>query len=188
MNQRHIKSLVFVLSLISIISFFLVQILQTNTDFFSTKYSDYIFGSFGSIVTITLITFASSVLLIAYSLRKKRKTVALLFLLAGIGCLISGLFPTTIIKDLNPQRVIHTIGAGVSFLFLPISILLFAKYLAPKKTKSISKFIAIKTLLLFAIMSILLVTGLDKKIGYFGFLEKIDILALQLFILIWSLT
>lgn len=188
MRKKNIKNLVFLLSLISIVSFFLLQTLQTTTDFFSTKYSDYIFGSYGYIVTVTLITFSSSQLLIAYTLYKKRKDISLLFLIAGIGCLVSGLFPTTVIKDLNPQRIIHSIAAGTSFLFFPIGMLLYTKQIKSKKIRNISTLLALKSIALFAVMSILLVTGFDKKVGYFGFLEKIDILILQLFILIWSLT
>lgn len=186
MKLKTLRKITLIFSIISITTFFATQILQKDTDFIYTKYSDYIFGEYGYIVPITLTSFIISQLIIAYSLRKKQKEIALTIFVASLGGIIAILFPTTYVKDINFQRTMHTIGAATNFLLLPLAISMYVKKYKNDAFSKVYKSIANVSFLLFATMSILTILNYFIKISFFGIVEKIDIMILQIFILIWA--
>jgi len=181
------KKVVLLLSIISLVTFFLVQLLQTHTDPVFTKYSDYIFSDYGYLVSITLLSMSLAQLIITSLISKRYRLLSMIFLVSTIGAFIGTFFPTTVIKDLNPQRIIHTTGAATSFLFLPLGFYLLSKEKTNQDTSKLFSSLSLISITIFFIMFIYVIAGLDNKISYFGLIEKTNMLILQFLILAWSL-
>ncbi len=170
----------FLTSFVFFLSLFAVHILQADFNFLARTYSDYVLGPYGYIVTTSLISVGISQLLLAASYFRlfKSKWLVVLFTLAGLGGVLTGIFPTTAAKDMNFLRTLHIVGSAIQFGTLPWGFIVLSRVLPKSVSKSYFLANGIATFALFTLFGSLFLLGIDKEIGYFGLLEKADIFLL----------
>lgn len=178
----------FLTSFIFFVSLFAVHVLKTDFNPVSKTYSDYVLGSYGYIVSISLVSVGVSQLLLATGFHHifRLRTLTILFILSGFGGVITGVFPTTSAKDMNFLRTLHIMGSTIQFGFLPWGFIYLSGVLPKGLLKSYYLVNGILTFSLFSLFASLFLLGIDKKIGYFGMIEKIDIFLLIIGLLITS--
>lgn len=178
-----------IFSLFSLFSFIAIHYLQPETNIISTKFSDYIFGSYGFLVPISLSSFALSQFLLAFKLYKNKKytKIANLLIISGLGGLVASIFPTTIVKDINPVRIMHSLGAGLNFIAFPISMILYS--ITMKKPSFLKRYYlttSVVSILFFISFIVFMITDLHITLHPIGIIEKIDIFLLYVSFIIWS--
>ncbi len=155
----------------------IVHLLREDLVVSKNALSRYAIGKNGWILTLGFFSLAFSELLLSVALIKEYGISAggILLGLAGVGILLLATFKMELTENKTINGQIHNIGAGIEFLFFPISLLILSPIFENYNISIFSKIIGFITLILFFIIAFLHIKKLTNKINYFGIIQKSNI-------------
>lgn len=101
------------------------------------------------------------------------------FALAAIGAIAVAAFPTLPAPASIADRLPHIIAAVMQFLFFPLAAFMLSFQMKHGFIKAYTWVTGLMTALLFMVMLIFFLSPSLKNFAYFGLIEKIDILAIN---------
>jgi len=177
-----------------IVAVAILHILRPELNPISHAVSNYAIGPFGLLMTIAFFALALSEFALALGLARSltasrgARLSVLLLSLAGIGMVVTGIFPGDV-KTPHPPgtttALIHWAGAGISFLSLMIATFLLSNCF--KMDRQWQSFQRPAFALSIAIVLALIVFGISAIIDWVGIGERIYIATCLLWLLIASL-
>jgi hypothetical protein len=181
---------IFIASLIFLIGVFLIHLIKYELDWISTTLSWYAVGDKGYILATGFCLFASAEIACCVLLVLKARLPILygplFFLVAGIGALLATVFPVQSPTVDLVSRLPHIVGAIMQFMFFPLALIAIYNYIQEGRIKRYTRLTATVTSLLFVVLLLLLFLRPIYEFAYYGLLQKIDILFITLWMVIFS--
>jgi len=168
------------------ISSIYLQIIRTDLDIVKDALSLYAIGSGGFILETGFYSIGITQILIAFMLFKKnagKKASATAMFLAGLGAVIVGVMPTHVEPVDIIVKLPHVIGATMQFVFFSIAVLLLSKNLCSDGFRRYTISTGIITTMLFILILFLFIVSSKIEINFFGFVEKLEIYAINLWLM-----
>jgi hypothetical membrane protein len=164
-----------------------------NLSLVSDALSLYALEEHGFVLELGFYSIGLSQLLIAFLLlgyiQTKHLLACSLFLsLAGFGVIAVALFPTLPPPASINDRLPHIIGAIMQFFFFPLAALALSRNMNNGTFKTYTQVTGLITALLFVTMLVLFVLPSMKDFAYFGLIEKVDILTINLWLILTAFT
>lgn len=189
MNSKF-ASFIFIISLIFLADVFLIHFIKSDLEWSMVTLSHYALGDFGYIINVGFYCFATAEIACAalLILNSPRSIVysALFFTLAGIGALLVAVFPVQPPTADIATRLPHILGAIMQFMFFPLALFAIDSYLVDSHMKSYTRLTGYVTFIFFVILLSLFIVKSKYQFPYFGLLEKIDIVLITIWLIIFS--
>ena len=175
------------------ISTIIIHIIRSDLDFIEVALSVYAIGNGGMVLESGFYSIGLSQLLIAGILFVQadvKKIAVLSILLAGSGVIIVGIFPTYIEPVDIVIRLPHIAGATMQFLFFPLALLLLNRNMSAGSFRRYTVTTGVFTAIMFFLILLLFIVSQSVEIGFFGLVEKLNIVAINAWLLFmsWKLT
>lgn len=176
-----------------LISTIIIHIIRNDLDFIEVALSTYAIGNGGMILESGFYSIGLSQLLIAgilFAQADVKKAAALSILLAGLGVIVVGVFPTYIEPVDITIRLPHIAGATMQFLFFPVALLLLNRNMSAGSFRRYTMTTGVFTAVMFFLVLLLFIVSQRVEIGFFGLVEKLNIVAINIWLLLmsWKLT
>lgn len=190
-NRKLIALISFLCAVFFTLTIVIAHSLSDELPPLSATLSLYALEEYGFILELGFYAIGLTQLLLAFLFFKRTdakqlKFVSLFLLFAGLGVIIAATFPTLRPPASINDRLPHIIGAVMQFLFFPIAVLLLSAKMQIGNLKTYTKLTGVITVLLFITMLFLFFTPVMKDFGYFGLIEKADILIINLWLILMS--
>lgn len=180
----------FICALIFTFSVVISHVLKTELNWVNDTLSQYALGYNGFIITIGFYCIGFTQVLLASSFmnlhRASTSKGSLLLFVAGLGIFIVALFPTQPASAEMIGRLPHIVGAGVHFLLFPLAVLVLTPSLHKGLLRRYSFITGYVSLLFFIILLVLFLIKPWFEIPFFGLLEKINVLIINTWLLVFS--
>lgn len=177
-------ALVFLITMVSI------HFLKSELHWMSNTLSEYAIGDRGYIINIGFYCIATTQIAITALLvldKHFSSNLSPVFLmLAGVGALLVAIFPVQPPTASLSDRLPHMAGAIIQFLFFPLALLRGKDFFQASSFSAYTRFTARTTFLFFAILLGLFILKSRYEFAYFGLVEKIDIVLITLWLLVYS--
>ena len=176
-----------------LISTIIIHIIRNDLGFIEVALSAYAIGNGGMILESGFYSIGLSQLLIAgilFAQADVKKAAALSILLAGLGVIVVGIFPTYIEPVDIAIRLPHIAGATMQFLFFPVALLLLNRNMSAGSFRRYTMTTGVFTAVMFFLVLLLFIVSQRVEIGFFGLVEKLNIVAINIWLLLmsWKLT
>lgn len=186
-----IALLSFVCAVFFTLTIMTAHVITDKLVFMSDTLSLYALEEYGFILELGFYAIGLTQLLLAFLLfshiKTKRLTPGPLFLsLAGFGAIVVAVLPTLPVPASIIDRLPHIIGAIMQLFFFPLAALILSKKMNGGTFKTYTRLTGIITAVLFIIMLFLLLSPSMKGFGYFGLIEKVDILIINFWLIFMS--
>ena len=171
------------------ISTIIIHIIRSDLDFIEVALSTYAIGNSGMILESGFYSIGLSQLLIAGILFVQadvKKTAAFSILLAGLGVIIVGIYPAHIVPVDISIRLPHIAGATMQFLFFPVALLLLNRNMMAGRFRRYTTTTGVFTAVLFFLILLLFIVSQRVEIGFFGLVEKLNIVVINFWLLVMS--
>jgi len=156
----------------------------------STTLSWYAVGDHGYILAVGFCLFAGAEIACSVLLVLKARLpvlyIPLFFSVAGMGALLATVFPFQSPTVDLVSRLPHITGAIMQFMFFPLALIGIYKYMQGSRMKRYTRLTAAVTSVFFVVLLILLFLRPIYEFTYYGLLQKIDILLITLWMVIFS--
>lgn len=157
----------------------------------SDTLSRYALDKHGFVLTLGFYMIGITQLLVAFLLLKYAETkqsiaASVFLLLSGLGVIVVAIFPTLMPPATPLDRLPHIIGAIMQFLFFPLAVLALSPAITHRPYKTFTHLTGVITAFLFVVMLFLFFLPSMRNFGYFGLIEKTDILIINFWLIIIS--
>ena len=186
----NLFTLSFIGAVIFAMSSLTVHLLRSDLKTTKDVLSKYAVGSSGWLLTIGLYSMGFSQILMSFALMNVYG-ISLGFQtlgLAGIGIVLVAVFKIEFSKKKSIRGLLHNLGAGIQFLFFPISLLLLAETFENSTLLAFSNTIGSTTLLLCLIIAYIYFGRLTDNLEYFGGIQKLNVLLITIWMVLTSAT
>ncbi len=188
-QSNSLSIIAFVCALWFTLSSVYLQIIRTDLDVVSDALSLYAIGASGFILETGFYSIGLTQILLASIFVKnkfsRKYSITALFL-AGVGVVIVGVIPTHIEPVDFIVKLPHVVGATMQFLFFPIAILLLYEKMHAGGLRYYTILTGVFTGLVFFMILVLFVISSNIDIRFFGLVEKVDIYAINFWLLVMS--
>jgi hypothetical protein len=191
-NQNSwIALLAFICAIFFTLTIVFAHAVTDHMIFASDTLSRYGLEKYGFVLGLGFCCIGLTQFIIAYLLLKQTNDnqltpVSVFLLLSGMGVIIVAAIPTQLPPASIIDRLPHIIGAVMQFFFFPVALLLLSRKLLGGTFKRYTTLTGITTALLFTVLIILFVSPSMKDFAYFGLIEKVDILAINLWLILMA--
>jgi hypothetical membrane protein len=184
---RALNLVALLCALVFFSSIFVAHVLKPDLDWVSQTLSMYALDDYGYVINTGFICIGLTQILLATALFIGKPfdvtKAAGLLLGAGLGVLLVAIFPTKAHPADLVSQLPHIIGAIMQFLLFPFAALAIARAMNAGRFKSYSLVTAYATMKLFIVVLVLFFIKFTIDIPFFGLVEKIDILAINLWLI-----
>jgi len=188
--KSKLSYFIFISSLFFLIDVFLIHLIKFELDWVSTTLSWYAVGDHGYILAVGFCLFAGAEIACSVLLVLKARLpvlyIPLFFSVAGMGALLATVFPVQSPTVDLVSRLPHITGAIMQFMFFPLALIGIYKYMQGSRMKRYTRLTAAVTSVFFVVLLILLFLRPIYEFTYYGLLQKIDILLITLWMVIFS--
>jgi hypothetical protein len=188
--KSKLSYFIFISSIIFLIDIFLIHLIRSDLDWVSTTLSWYAVGDNGYILAAGFCLFAGAEItcsvLLVLNARLPVFYGQLFFSAAGIGALLATVFPVQSPTVDLVLRLPHIMGAIMQFMFFPLALIGIYKYIQDGHIKRYTRLTATVTSVFFIILLTLLFLRPIYEIAFYGLLQKIDILFITLWMIMFS--
>lgn len=188
--KSKLSYFIFIASLIFLIDVFLIHLIKYELDWVSTTLSWYAVGDKGYILAAGFCLFASAEISCSVLLVLKARLPILygplFFSVAGIGALLATVFPVQSPTVDLVSRLPHIMGAIMQFMFFPLALITINNYIQEGRVKRYTRLTATVTSVFFMVLLLLLFLRPIYEFAYYGLLQKIDILFISLWMVVFS--
>jgi hypothetical protein len=182
-----LKLLSLLCALVFFSSIFIAHLLKPELDWVSQTLSMYALGEYGYIINTGFFCIGTTQCLLALTLFLTRpfnvRLAATLLFGAGLGVYLVAIFPTQAQPTGLLSQLPHIVGASMQFLLFPLAALVISRNLSAGKMKTWTSISAYTTAKLFIVIIILFIIKFTIDIPFFGIIEKIDILVINLWLI-----
>ncbi|MDP4011206.1 MAG: DUF998 domain-containing protein [Candidatus Roizmanbacteria bacterium] len=150
--------------------------------------SEYALKEKGWILTIGLFSMGVSQVTLAIFLLYNLGLLyaGILFLIAGIGPIITAAFKTQPIKSKTFTGYMHDFGAGIEFIIFPFALLVIGSSTTNGYLQLVSFIFSFFIMLFSLIIIYIYLQGLTEKTTYWGVIQRINIYTITLWMLVSS--
>ncbi len=190
-RKSQIALLAFICAVFFTLTILFAHLATKNLNLLSDTLSRYALDEHGFILVIGFYAIGITQMLLALLLFSGSKNMApgsFCLVLSGLGAIVVAIFPTQLPPATIIERLPHITGAIMQFLFFPLAALMLSSKMAACRLKITTRLTAGITGLLFIIILALFVSPSMKDFGYFGFIEKVDILIINFWLIFISFT
>ena len=188
--KSKLSYFIFISSFIFLIDVFLIHFIKFELDWVSTTLSWYAVGDNGYVLAAGFCLFAvaeiACCILLVLKARLPILYGPLFFTVAGIGAFLATIFPAQSPTVDLVSRLPHIMGAIMQFMFFPLALIGIYKYIQDSRIKRYTRSTATVTSVFFVILLILLFLRPIYEFAFYGLLQKIDILFITLWMVIFS--
>jgi hypothetical protein len=188
--KSKLSYFIFISSVIFLIDVFIIHLIKYELDWVSTTLSWYAVGDNGYILAAGFCLFAGAEIacsvLLVLNARLSVFYGPLFFSAAGIGALLATVFPVQSPTVDLVSRLPHIMGAIMQFMFFPLALIGIYKYIQDGHIKRYTRLTATVTSVFFIILLTLLFLRPIYEIAFYGLLQKIDILFITLWMIMFS--
>lgn len=187
---KRINQVAFICALIFSATVVITHLVKTELNWLSDTLSRYAIGDNGLIITIGFYCIGLTQVLLAISF-KRAAGVAInkgpwLLCGAGLGVFIVALFPTQPPSADMLTRLPHIAGASAHFLLFPLAVLVLTPSLKVGHLKKYSFITGYVCLFFFVLLMVLFLMKPWVDIHFFGLLEKINIVMINAWLIVFS--
>ncbi|PHS72179.1 MAG: hypothetical protein COB22_05630 [Cycloclasticus sp.] len=188
---KQLNLIAFVCAIVFSACVVIAHLINTELNWLSHTLSQYALGDKGLIITFGFYCIGLTQVLLAISflsLRQKgiSKGATLLFA-AGIGVFIIALFPTQPPSVDILLRLPHIAGAISYFLLFPLAVLAISPGIKTAGLKKYSFVTGYACLVLFVLLLVLFIAKSWVDVPFFGLLEKLNILIINAWLIVFSM-
>lgn len=188
--KSKLSYFIFISSVIFLIDVFIIHLIKYELDWVSTTLSWYAVGDNGYILAAGFCLFAGAEIacsvLLVLNARLPVFYGPLFFSAAGIGALLATVFSVQSPTVDLVSRLPHIMGAIMQFMFFPLALIGIYKYIQDGHIKRYTRLTATVTSVFFIILLTLLFLRPIYEIAFYGLLQKIDILFITLWMIMFS--
>ena len=187
---RALNLVALLCALVFFFSIIIAHLLKPDLNWISQTLSMYALGDYGYIINTGFVCIGFTQILLAIALTMARPfntTKAAGFLsAAGVGVLLVALFPTEAQPADLVSQLPHIAGAIMQFLLFPFAALAIARPMPAGPLKTYSLVTGYATMKLFIVILVLFFIKFTIDIPFFGLVEKIEILAINLWLITFA--
>lgn len=187
---KRTNQVAFICALIFSVTVVVTHLVKTELNWLHHTLSQYAVGDNGLIITTGFYCIGLTQLLLAISFKRiygiATSKGALLLFGAGLGVFIVAFFPTQPSSANVLIRLPHIVGASAHFLLFPLAILVLTPSLQAGHLKKYSFITGYVCLFFFALLLVLFLMKPWVDVYFFGLLEKINIVMINAWLLVFS--
>lgn len=187
---KTLNLMAFICALVFTFSVVISHALKTDLNWINHTLSQYALGDNGFIITFGFYSIGLTQVLLASSFmslhRATTSKASLLLFAAGLGVFVVALFPTQPPSVEILERLPHIVGASAHFLLFPLAVLALTPSLHAGLLRSYSFITGYVSLFFFIVLLVLFLIKPWLDIPFFGLLEKINILMINVWLLVFS--
>jgi len=190
-KKSQIALLAFTCAVFFTFTILLAHLTTKDLNLLSDTLSRYALDEHGYILVLGFYAIGLTQLLLALLLFSGSKNTGFgssCLVLSGLGVIVVALFPTQLPPATIIERLPHITGAVMQFLFFPLAALALSSKMTACPRKTYTRLTGRITGILFIIILVLFVSPTMKDFGYFGFIEKADILIINFWLIFISFT
>lgn len=187
---KIVNLMAFICALIFTSSVVISHALKTDLNWINDTLSQYALGENGFIITVGFYCIGLTQVLLASSFmslhRASTSKGSLLLFAAGLGVFIVALFPAQPATVDMFTRLPHIVGASAHFLLFPLAVLVLRSSLHQGSLRRYSLITGRVCLCFFIVLLVLFFIEPWFGIPFFGLLEKVNILIINTWLLVFS--
>ena len=176
------------LSLVFLTAFCAVHLIRVDLSFSKDAMSKYGIGDKGWLLSIGFSSIGSAQIVLSVGLADFYifSLGNALLIIAGIGAVVVSLFKMELPKTTMAGHI-HTLGAAIQFTLFPFALVILNNIVSVTAPSFFTTVVYCMNFLLIAVMAAFVIAGKVHNSAYFGFIQKMNILLMSVWVLIISL-
>jgi len=190
-RKSQIALLAFICAVFFASTILFAHLATKDLSLLSNTLSRYALDEHGFILVLGFYAIGLTQLLLALLLFNGSKNTGVsssCLVLSGLGVIVVAIFPAQLPPATIIERLPHIVGAVLQFLFFPLAALTLSSKMAARPRKTTTRLTGNITGILFIIILVLFISPSMKDFGYFGLIEKVDILIINFWLIFISFT